>query len=497
MNRWFKIVPHKDGTRLELDQAVLKQTTVDTKKVKTDLLKKTFLDWSHETRIDSYSKIFEYKNIFGRLFWAICLLTLSVLTMLLLIQIVLDYYQYDVVTQIDTITERPIIFPTITVCNINPFTSIYSQKILLNVSINNYGQDIDNVNVTYDQVMEYLPNITELTKMYVSQKNFSQENKINLGNSIGQYLSVKFGGNLIKQSLNWYFSYDYGNCIQFNSESINSSKKQMSYREGKEYGLTLLYPFLSTDSGVIYPTSISDGLMVFIHESSFDPISSDGVSLSFYRETNLAIKKTIKNKSPLPYSDCADLTSFKSELYDFIINSKKKYRQYDCFNLCRQKLIIQNCGCYYAKYPILYDSAPCLNLTQWVCISRPENDLNSINQIECSKVCPLECDSIAYDIQMSTASYPTDQLWSLWNYKSLNKINIESNIASYPSSSLAFNIYFPYLEYTQITESPKTSWFDLISQIGGSIGIFLGLSVFHFLEIFEILFLIFYVLLKN
>ena len=72
-----------------------------------------------------------------------------------------------------------------------------------------------------------------------------------------------------------------------------------------------------------------------------------------------------------------------------------------------------------------------------------------------------------------------------------------SSFDKYKKHYVAINIFYPYLEYTEISETPKTSWFDLVSQVGGSLGVFLGLSVFHFLEVFEIIFLIFYILLKN
>ena len=150
---------------------------------------------------------------------------------------------------------------------------------------------------------------------------------------------------------------------------------------------------------------------------------------------------------------------------------------------------------------MIYRSDPCLNKTQWECINRPENDINESNEAECSKLCPLECETINYDIQSSFSWYPAKALRYFW----LDKICQQTNISdldcnpynpnidynTFPQSFLAFNVFFPYLEYTQINASPKTSWFDLISQIGGSLGIFLGLSVFSFLEILEVIFIIF------
>ena len=477
------------------------------KSVKKEAIKTIFQEWLHITSIDPFAKIFENHNPLAKLIWTCILIVLTSLTGYLLIQNLILYYQYDVVTQVNVISVRPMNFPTITICNLNTFTTRYAQSLIANVSIKNYGRDLTNINVTYDQAMLYLPNITELTKMYVAQSNFTQDELINLfGDSVDKFLSAKFSGqNLSLNNFNHYYSYDLGVCLQFNSGKLNTSIRQ-SFREGKEFGLTFIYPFMQSSN--LYPISISDGFVIFIHESSFEPIIADGFILNpYYTETNIAMTKSITVHYESPYSECRDLTSFSSDLHDFIVYSlNKTYRQYDCFNLCRQKLYIKNCGCYYPKYPRLYNSTSCLNQSQWECISDPKNDLDSSNQKECTLLCPLECESITYGVQLSSAWYPTQQLGNFWLNKTCQVNDIKDENcdwseyytygSTYPNSSLAFNLFFPYLEYTEITETPKTSWFDLTSQVGGSLGIFLGLTVFHFLEIIEIFFLILFNFLK-
>ncbi len=42
------------------------------------------------------------------------------------------------------------------------------------------------------------------------------------------------------------------------------------------------------------------------------------------------------------------------------------------------------------------------------------------------------------------------------------------------------------LKYTEISEIPKTSPVDLLSSIGGSLGLFLGLSFLSFIQVLEI-----------
>jgi hypothetical protein len=46
------------------------------------------------------------------------------------------------------------------------------------------------------------------------------------------------------------------------------------------------------------------------------------------------------------------------------------------------------------------------------------------------------------------------------------------------------------LEYTQITELPKMDTYDLLTQIGGALGLFVSFSVFTLFETIELFILI-------
>ena len=49
-------------------------------------------------------------------------------------------------------------------------------------------------------------------------------------------------------------------------------------------------------------------------------------------------------------------------------------------------------------------------------------------------------------------------------------------------------VYYKELKYTLISQQPKTEIFDLISKIGGILGLFMGISFMSLIEILEILF---------
>jgi hypothetical protein len=66
------------------------------------------------------------------------------------------------------------------------------------------------------------------------------------------------------------------------------------------------------------------------------------------------------------------------------------------------------------------------------------------------------------------------------------------------SKLATFTVFYSNLDYTLLTESPKTSIGDLFSQVGGALGMFVSFSIFTLFELIEILILIIYNLLfKN
>ena len=109
---------------------------------------------------------------------------------------------------------------------------------------------------------------------------------------------------------------------------------------------------------------------------------------------------------------------------------------------------------------------------------------------------------MSFDFTITSLNFPNEQLYDLYkNDKLLSnyvqndlKINI-STYGLFKECYLALNIYYPSTQFTKITISPKTSLIDLISNVGGSIGIFLGFSIFSFVEMVEILFLVIYIYL--
>jgi hypothetical protein len=200
--------------------------------------------------------------------------------------------------------------------------------------------------------------------------------------------------------------------------------------------------------------------------------------------TNIAIQRTFVSKQADPYSDCKYLSNFDSVLYKNFKDSGESYRQIDCFDLCLQKKIIETCSCYDLRYPQLFNyQVSCSSVEKYDCSNSVTNIFRQ-NQIddECLANCALECDTVNYDFTLSSSSYPSRQAFNLFSSQ-LNNVSYET----IKSRTLELNIYYAELSYTKISESPQTSIIDLFSNIGGTMGLYVGVSFLSFIEIVEAL----------
>ncbi len=83
--------------------------------------------------------------------------------------------------------------------------------------------------------------------------------------------------------------------------------------------------------------------------------------------------------------------------------------------------------------------------------------------------CPEECDSIQYDISHSFTKY---------SEVITKNVQIEDYVF--------FTVFYESLQYTVIDQIEKMDIFDLISNIGGNLGLFIGISFLSFAELIEL-----------
>jgi hypothetical protein len=264
--------------------------------------------------------------------------------------------------------------------------------------------------------------------------------------------------------------YDYGNCFQFNTgRDTNGSSVPLkkAYTAGNRNGLHLELYANETQSD--YSLQYDSGIIVFIHNQTSNPIPSEGIKIKPSFMSNIVLSKRFEMKQPYPYSDCykIDEIEFNRTFYNKIIETNVTYTQRQCFDLCLQQMIIEKCGCYYLKYLKLSDVRPCINDTELVCLNEKYlNFIDSDMNQQCSDCCPMECECQLYSYTISTSNFPTKKYASI--LQSNEAIKSHNNAIGTKLDLIAFDMYFKKLEYTLSSESPQTSIFDVVANVGGN-----------------------------
>jgi len=203
------------------------------------------------------------------------------------------------------------------------------------------------------------------------------------------------------------------------------------------------------------------------------------------------IKRIYDQKLELPYNNCYKNVS-KSEYHnqtiiDYLNEKKRKYSQNECLYLCRNLKYKEMNPCNYILDDLEIDIVGITdyleNNTIFECVKKFYHD----NYESCLALyCPLECDSFTYEINKDSIMTRSSGNISLNQdqFEYYPGFNTFENVSR---TFLALRVYYDDLKYTLIKQQPKIELFGLISNVGGTLGLFLGFSFISLLELFEVL----------
>ena len=128
--------------------------------------------------------------------------------------------------------------------------------------------------------------------------------------------------------------------------------------------------------------------------------------------------------------------------------------------------------------PLLDDSAPyCLSYQDILCDFNAYSVFFESKDVPktCSE-CPRECSRIYYAPSISHTSFPTMKYYKrlLENQRILSEFGRNASMITYDQikrTILSLDIYYDMLEYISIEETEKTSIIDLVSNVGGTLGL--------------------------
>ncbi|KAE9555485.1 hypothetical protein FO519_001340 [Halicephalobus sp. NKZ332] len=221
------------------------------------------------------------------------------------------------------------------------------------------------------------------------------------------------------------------------------------------------------------PTTESAGVRLTVHSPKEQPFPDTlGYSAPTGFVSSFGIRLKRVNRLPTPYGDCAINAKDSEYIY-----RDKEYSTEGCQRSCIQRFLVRKCGCGDPRFPMYrnFTNCPVDNSKMRACL-RTELK-NAALDVNC--VCKQPCAQEVYSVSYSCARWPAST-------SSLS--DCDSNLT--PGQCLQFyreqgafiEVYFEQLNYESLMESEAYGFPNLLSDFGGQLGLWMGVSVITIME---------------
>ncbi|CAH1776267.1 unnamed protein product [Owenia fusiformis] len=320
----------------------------------------------------------------------------------------------------------------------------------------------------------------------------------------------------------------FHNCFTFNGAGSDLSNVNI-VRTDPASGLSLVL-FMdayakgkSVSAYTIYnpddPTSGQTGVRAVIHSPRTRPMPFDkGFDIPTGLSTSVALKETKRELMTQPHNNCTNDEFNQGTNYSYSVDT--------CYEQCQQDLLIEECGCKSSLLiPPSFDKSDLeycgkVNITNMMLMMNQNDDITQsiaekeLENLDCEEgvmysfgnlaileqcACKDHCQTINYVKTISQAVWPNDNAQEAFYdtyvnrtdqtlrpnklFKGYNTSEIINNDMIH-KNFLRLNIYFEslYVETTSEVEDYPAG--TLISEIGGNMGFYVGISIITLMEIF-------------
>ena len=275
----------------EKSEAPLSRELIKSQNEKTWLLfRRKFLGLIETSTSHGLPNIVRTNRLSIKILWSVCLLAAIGGCSYMVFKSISDYFEHDTVTKIEKITELKSRFPTVSICNRDPLTTLKAQMYVENFAFNDSNVNLSTVD-NFPSLIQSIIRTNRKTLLYAFTDKIDKA-------LLGSYpVVLRCSFNAKECSINdfeYYYNIDLGHCIRFNSgKNWTGSTRPFleNDKTGHKYGLSLIL-FSATLSN-LYSATFSEGLRIFIHNESIAPANSEGIHnfRFFTNEKNLNNKK--------------------------------------------------------------------------------------------------------------------------------------------------------------------------------------------------------------
>ncbi len=475
---------------------------------------KTLRGFCTETTAHGPGRIASASSTGKKIFWSLVLFFNSISLMCHLYALIYDYFQYPTVQTAQWIEETPK-FPDITTCNNQPYTRegllLAHDRIADFLQYRNSWNDHDkNLSSRTEKNLYYVSGIS------AEVANLGVDAAIKAGQpSEDLFVFCQFVSKRCDvlsehtQTVQRYFHPNYLNCYTIKGAVLGN----YNFEPGVLGGLSLIMHsngFYASDRE-LYLKGFTDnqlGLHITLHEQNTVPnVESFGIDIEPGKSTSMAISAQQTVRLPPPFGECSKNIKSSVENFTYTVES--------CRMDCMQRLVIQNCSCFSAA-GLINGNTPRFS-GKGFCQKYSKNDSHYMNDVDCERnittavrqnpktycgLCERRCKSVGYQVTKSQVPWPEPSTikdfletfvapdkapYGTTYRRSRNSTN-DTEIAAWVRRSFyRLNIYFAQFRMFEMREQPKTHWSDLLSSVGGTLGLWIGISVFTITELLDLL----------
>uniref|UniRef100_A0A914DFG0 Glycoside hydrolase 35 catalytic domain-containing protein n=1 Tax=Acrobeloides nanus TaxID=290746 RepID=A0A914DFG0_9BILA len=248
----------------------------------------------------------------------------------------------------------------------------------------------------------------------------------------------------------------------------------------EELNVTSIYEDAVYSGQPIFANQLENGFRFFVHIARDLPhLASEGISVSSGKIVYTAIAPT--KYILLPDDSWGNCT--KKWPKTVPINDGSEYSSIRCVAFCRAQYFIKKCGC----SPFIYDIGGkfkmCNALEIYVCLREESNATELDPEVALLEIppcdeCKIECEKWQYHTYNSYSdTYSRGALaWFSNRNSTWNTSYVRTNFVT-------INVFYRELTYALFQQSQSITITTLLSNIGGNMGMFLGMSLLSIIEV--------------
>ncbi|XP_077992163.1 epithelial sodium channel subunit alpha-like [Glandiceps talaboti] len=286
-----------------------------------------------------------------------------------------------------------------------------------------------------------------------------------------------------------FYNHMYGNCYTFNS-GIDSDILTTN-KPGPLYGLSLtLYAETSEYIGEMQP---STGFRIVLHNQDVMPFPEDeGISVSPGFATEVGVRMVTIKRKPHPYGDCLDQSDPKATENIFSHFFGTKYSIKACEKNCLMEAILEECLCADLRFKFNDDIRVCGGPADDACVIDVEERYED-DRLVGGCYCPQACSQSIYRYTVTSSQWPNNHYKDTVLQK-ISRINrklkkkVKENPRFQTENVAKVTVYFEELNLERISEYAAYTSASLVSDLGGQMGLWIGMSVLTLAELVEFAF---------